>query len=75
METCSSCNEYCVLMTDTTCADCYWDEDSKEKCVQRSNPIWIFSRAYSAAKVILGKSHEEALALAAEAVRIKSISK
>lgn len=75
MDLCIQCRSACQVMQDSLCADCYWDNDSYQKCVQRSNSIWIFSRAYSAAKVILGKSHEDALELAAESVRIKFTSK
>jgi hypothetical protein len=74
METCSDCKQACGLMTDTICADCYWDADSKRKAALRADPNWVFSRAYSFATVVLGQSHAEALTSATAAVKVKFTS-
>jgi hypothetical protein len=46
------------------CPDCYWDLDSVKKRERRADPEWRYARSFSAAKVILGKSDEEAHQLA-----------
>lgn len=58
-------------MTESMCADCYWEEDSRQKSVQRSNPKWVFGRAYSSAIQLLGKTHDEALIIATQSVETK----
>lgn len=68
METCTTCRERCVIMTDNVCADCYWDEDSRRKHVRRSNPEWLMNRVYSFAFVVLNKSSVESMAIAKLAV-------
>lgn len=50
------------------CADCYWDIDAQIKRERRADPSWRASRVYSTAKVLLGKSEEEARAMAMAAV-------
>jgi hypothetical protein len=51
------------------CADCYWELDSAFKLERRADPQWRYSRAYSAAVVLLGKTHEEALVIADTSVK------
>jgi hypothetical protein len=58
-------------MTESMCADCYWDADSERKRILRSQPKWVFGRAYSSAIQLLGKTHEEAVVLATQAVDTK----
>jgi hypothetical protein len=50
------------------CADCFWDLDADLKARRRADPEWRYGRAYSAAKVLLNKTDEEAHAVAAAAV-------
>lgn len=51
------------------CADCFWDLDAALKRERRADPEWRYGRAFSAAKVLLGKSDEEAHLAAAAAVK------
>lgn len=48
------------------CADCFWDMDAEMKHERRADPTWVAGRAYSAAKVLLGKTEEEAQKVAAQ---------
>jgi hypothetical protein len=57
------------MFEEKLCADCYWDKDAEIKKQLRMNPVWIFQRAYSAAIVIYGLSHEKAVELAGLAVK------
>lgn len=50
------------------CPDCFWEMDAAEKRKQRADPEWRYQRAFSAAVVLLGKSEEEANAIAAASV-------
>lgn len=66
-----SYNEFCNKYL---CTDCFWDFEEELKRKRRADPEWRFQRAYSAAKVILGKSDEEALQIAKEAIFNSSLS-
>lgn len=68
METCKRCDQDGV-MSEQLCADCFWDEDAERKHQIRTNPKWVFERAYSFATTVLGKSHEEAYQVGILAVK------
>lgn len=69
MDICKHCDQGCLLMTEDTCADCFWDEDAERKRNIRANPRWVFERAYSVAIELFGKSKHEAYQSAILAVK------
>ena len=69
---CKDCSEPATVCG--YCADCYWEEDARQKQIRRSNPNWRFSRVYSSAVQLLGLSHEKALELAHKSVETLLIS-
>ena len=69
MANCVECKQDDHMPGETLCADCYWDKDAEIKKTLRMNPVWVFQRAYSAAIVIYGVSHEKAIELAGLAIQ------
>lgn len=69
MNTCEDCKNEGTMCGEKLCADCYWDKDAEIKKTLRKNPVWVFQRAYSAAIVLYGLSHEQAITLAGLAVK------
>lgn len=70
---CCDCHQVEVMCYgETRCADCHWEEDARVKKAQREDPLWIFKRSYSAAVVLMGKNHNEALLTARQAIISKA---
>jgi hypothetical protein len=72
---CAHCDDEAATMPNDwnddgdLCPDCYWDLDSAKKRERRADPEWRYDRSFSAAKVLLGKSDEEAHQLATISVQ------
>ena len=69
MAECENCKIDGTMCGEKLCADCYWDKDAEIKKTLRTNPVWVFQRAYSAAIVLYGVSHEKAIELAGLAIQ------
>ena len=67
---CSRCKFSCngEFLSEKLCVDCYWEEDSLRKLRARNTKEWVFSRAYSVAKQLMNKTHEESIQIAQDTV-------
>lgn len=70
-EECEECNLCSVCKTDiatmeSLCADCFWEDDYNTKRRIRETPDWRFNRIINAGMVIMGRTKEEAIAVAVD---------